>query len=493
MANEIKTRLSLKIDTYTNWTTSNTETQVKKTNGDFILNRGEIGLCEIAAANENIQTVNPNGLIKTQVLFKVGDGVTAFKNLQWASALAADVYSWAKAKTVELDGQILKFHNGDKANPIHTINLSNFITIDELSEKTEELEQYVDDALLDYYTKNEIDTKIQNINESINNFDNSITTIQTGTANGIIVTDTNNTGNDHAYTIAFDYASSGLGDAAKATVESLNNTAQGYVNSLEEDVREGTVIAGEARKVTNALTVGTKTFDGSAAVTISASDLGLSNALHFVGTSYPSNPVVGDVVLDGAKEYVYDGSKWVELGDGDSHALKTVTITVNGGLQGGGTLASDITIGIADKGISKDKLNSSIQDSLDLADTAIQEEDLGNLAYLNKISDDYIDDNSIPTGKIQNFVSSVQGIKVTNASNADSLGGVDATNYLWTNGKNAVDGGFSIVSEDITLDATDTGTLTLKGDNITFNDKPIMVADTEVVYTFNCGSSTEVI
>ena len=36
-------------------------------------------------------------------------------------------------------------------------------------------------------------------------------------------------------------------------------------------------------KMPNKLTVGSKTFDGSSAVTIDASDLGLSNALQFIG------------------------------------------------------------------------------------------------------------------------------------------------------------------------------------------------------------------
>lgn len=91
----LNTRIALKIDTYANWTLSNETTQANKTNADFVLKHGEIGLCEIKG-DDSIQTVDPNGLSKTQVLFKVGDGVTAFKNLQWASALAADVYSWAK-------------------------------------------------------------------------------------------------------------------------------------------------------------------------------------------------------------------------------------------------------------------------------------------------------------------------------------------------------------------------------------------------------------
>lgn len=57
---------------------------------------------------------------------------------------------------------------------------------------------------------------------------------------------------------------------------------------------------------------------------------GLSGAMHFVGkkdsvpTTYDGKS--GDVILVGTKEYVYDGEKFIELGDEAIYALKTVTI-----------------------------------------------------------------------------------------------------------------------------------------------------------------------
>ena len=79
--------------------------------------------------------------------------------------------------------------------------------------------------------------------------------------------------------------------------------------------------AASASKVKNKLTVGSKTYDGSAAVTIAASDLGLASAMLFLGTTTTAitdgattNPVViggsnktvtaGNVVLYGSKEFV---------------------------------------------------------------------------------------------------------------------------------------------------------------------------------------------
>lgn len=141
MAKLINTRINLRIDTYANWT--NEELGANK-GALLVLNRGEMGICEIPSGNAAATTA-------PTVLFKIGDGTTPFKNLKWGSALAADVYDWAKCKFVELDGQIIKFHNGDKTNPVHTIDLSTFVTHEELNT-----------ALANYYTKTEINNTIAN-------------------------------------------------------------------------------------------------------------------------------------------------------------------------------------------------------------------------------------------------------------------------------------------------------------------------------------------
>lgn len=83
MADKIlKTRISLKYDTLENWQ--------KSTLG---LNKGEIAIAEIPTADPANKQLPP-------VMFKVGvDGIKTFNELNWASALAADVYGWAKAAT----------------------------------------------------------------------------------------------------------------------------------------------------------------------------------------------------------------------------------------------------------------------------------------------------------------------------------------------------------------------------------------------------------
>lgn len=78
---ELKTRISLKYDTLANWQKSTLK-----------LNKGELAIAVIPTADPANKQLPP-------VMFKVGDGEHTFAELgnNWSSALAADVYSWAKA------------------------------------------------------------------------------------------------------------------------------------------------------------------------------------------------------------------------------------------------------------------------------------------------------------------------------------------------------------------------------------------------------------
>ena len=80
----LQTRIQLKYDTYTNWTTNNP-----------ILKAGEVAVATIASGN----TQEVNSVTAPQVLLKVGDGTNNYNALPFISAKAADVHSWAKAAT----------------------------------------------------------------------------------------------------------------------------------------------------------------------------------------------------------------------------------------------------------------------------------------------------------------------------------------------------------------------------------------------------------
>lgn len=113
--------------------------------------------------------------------------------------------------------------------------------------------------------------------------------------------------------------------------------AYGHTTGLTEQTLSVTIP--ETLKNPKALTVGSKTYDGSSAVSITASDLGLSSAMKFIGTSDVSiedgdvtNPITidgvsttvsnGNVAIYGAKEFIWNGSAWEEFGNEGNYKVK---------------------------------------------------------------------------------------------------------------------------------------------------------------------------
>ena len=81
---EIKTRIALKQNTYEYWTSDAMK--------DYVPLYGEVCFCAVESGDEGAQNA-------PTVLFKIGDGVHKMmgeNQLNWVSALAADVYDWAK-------------------------------------------------------------------------------------------------------------------------------------------------------------------------------------------------------------------------------------------------------------------------------------------------------------------------------------------------------------------------------------------------------------
>lgn len=76
-----QTRIQLKYDTYANWSTNNP-----------VLKAGEMAIATVAAGEQEMSNL-PN------IVLKVGDGTSKYNDLNFVSALAADVHKWAKAKT----------------------------------------------------------------------------------------------------------------------------------------------------------------------------------------------------------------------------------------------------------------------------------------------------------------------------------------------------------------------------------------------------------
>lgn len=251
MAEKIfNTRIQLKYDTYANWTTANTE-----------LKTGEVAVVQIPGntytkyeGDKAITVQNP-----PHILFKVGPG--NFNDLDWTSAKAADVYAWAKAKTVVYEGQHIKF-KGAADEDLLDLNLEEFVTASELEAITGDLTQ------LNTQNKKDLVTAI---NEALQ----AVEVGGTGSVVTVVKEATPTTGSSATYTVkqggnavgdkieipdidtgvhavsleggtndgtlklTVDEVSTdnikvtGLEDAAYTTVASLNETAKGYADAVE--------------------------------------------------------------------------------------------------------------------------------------------------------------------------------------------------------------------------------------------------------------------
>ena len=327
MANKtFNTRIKLKYDTLANWTTNKTK----------VLLQGEVGLCYVPAVTNGTTTTAPT------VLFKVGDGTTTWENLPWGSGLAADVYDWAKAA----------------AKPSYDYSeIKNTPTMTVDTNTTYKLVQDGTDR-----HKFTLQSKEKN-NE--NWIPVSTITIPDNNNNQTITVGSTSFGTDDAVKLV---AGDGITITPDSTGKTITITASKVANATHAD---SATTATTANKVANALTLqigGTTkaTFDGSSAKTfnVTAADLGLNSAMHFIGSATVSiddhsttDPKItgynfskaqaGDVILcqseTGHFEFVWDGTKWEKLGDESSYALKTTTIN-------GFPLSSNIVLGAQDVG-----------------------------------------------------------------------------------------------------------------------------------------------
>ena len=453
MANEIKTRIQLKYDSYANWTTH-----------DPVLLKGEIAIAELAATNAQVQN-GPNAEPQHPILFKVGNGTAKFSALPWASALAADVYAWAKqsendfvtnflalkttdgttmqakldavfATDAELSAAIaelrkeiptqlgvmsvtekqntaIEVDNTDAANPKIGLKLNNAGNV-VLTQDSDGLAANVDIPDLDGGKAAGNDAKVVGgvtVNghtvtvgeKEIKKAENSVITVTGGTDAITIGADlsgyktkqevveknfegvevvSNITQDENGKLSITSHAlpnagtdlgvikSGGVATIVGGQITEISKASEADHATNADNAANATTaeMAETAKKVEQSLTIsvaGTQkaVFNGAAAaeVDITAADLGLASAMHFVGalTEAPESAQPGDVYLNTAnkKEYVYDTTHgWVELGDEGSHALKTITITGTDGLTGGGSLEQNRTIGIADGGVSAAKL-----------------------------------------------------------------------------------------------------------------------------------------
>jgi hypothetical protein len=227
MANEkiLNTRIQLKYDSYAAWVENNPT-----------LKPGEIAIAKLVSD----VTIPTDEAKNAPVLFKVGPG--KFNDLPWASALAADVHSWAKKSEDEFKTWVNTIVEHPAAPVIETGSANGTISVDGNDVEVKGLGSaaYTDSTA---YATAEQGTKADNAAATIATYGDIVThnaaefapanidtgvhsvALASGTNNGTVklTVDGNSTDN---------IAVTGLGDAAYVTVESLNATAKNYADAV---------------------------------------------------------------------------------------------------------------------------------------------------------------------------------------------------------------------------------------------------------------------
>lgn len=342
MATKFNTRIQLKYDTYENWTTNNP-----------LLLSGEVAIVEIPTPQGSI-TQTP------AVLLKVGNGKNNFNDLQWGSAIAADVYSWAKQENKptynasEIQG-LEDFIAGEISDTNTTYQL---VQINETSFKLQSKEvgseewQDVTTINITYTLK----TGSTNGTVSFNNVEVPVAGLKSAAYEEASSFDPAGSA-ESAKTEANQYADSLIsGLSAEAVTVSTGeiissvSQANGIVSvskkslsaedipTIQQSQVSGleSALSGKQDTVVFNTTYNPETNKAATMTDVQNAVSGLSGAMHYVGnsTTDPAEgtvtiegkpeyaPSSGDVVTYQSKEYVYDGSAWRELGDESSYAVK---------------------------------------------------------------------------------------------------------------------------------------------------------------------------
>ena len=308
--NTLNARIKLKYDLLTNWN-----------NSTFIPLPGEVCIAyietnaAIAGGGYGNQTNQPRA-----VGMKVGDGTHRFSALPWIQAAAADVYEWAKAANKP----------GYTASEITATGLA-----------SGDPDSNVQALLGSLYTQ------MQTLTGGGSGSGEGGGSISSQIIAAIQALDGVITGTPGADKTLISFSETdGIITAEFSNIQ----ISESQVTNLVTDLADKAPKASPTFTGTVTLPVITSASADTAAATkkyvddtVSNATAGLSGAMHFRGKStidlslaanVSANPTItgydwskkqeGDVVLNstGAKEYVWDGTKWIELGDEVSFIVK---------------------------------------------------------------------------------------------------------------------------------------------------------------------------
>ena len=376
-SNELMTRIALKYDSYENWVSNNP-----------VLLAGEVAIATIPVNDHESMPTHFQNL--PNVVMKVGDGSSHYNDLKFVSALAADVYDWAKAaqkptykadEIVDLQ-KFVEDHSDFDTNTQYTIvpvagaEYKYELKYKELSDaefKSFSTPVYMDMSGADTRLKalEEIIEGLTGdaggiagaINGAINALDAEID--QAAGADGLalhikqvdgVITEMSgsiaaNTYDAHGAAAAAEEAAKKHADdlmaqevldrdaailvetnARKAAIEALDfagveGAQDGNVIKFVDKIAQNDgVVTAELGELHFESAYNAETNKAATMKDVTAAVAGLAGAMHFRGVvegdtfeaaiaASGMTFAAGDIVLYKTVEYVYDGSKWVQLGD----------------------------------------------------------------------------------------------------------------------------------------------------------------------------------
>lgn len=367
---ELKTRISLKYDTYAKW--------VEK---DPVLLMGEVAIATIPAKTD-VATARGTMQDLPNVVLKVGDGSTTYKNLPFVSALAADVYDWAKAadkprydaseidnlkkfvednsdfdtdtqyKIVPVDGAAYKYKLQSKTLTGAWEDVDGSVV--DLSDADSRLDA-VEAILTSAGLSGNGQTVAAQITTAIQALDSTVT-LEHGPIKLVIdevdgklnqatssLVFTDNFVHTDAYNTKMGELAEAIAEAKKAgtdaaaAAEAETKARIEAIGALDMDEvttsQAGEVVTfiGNIKQVDGKVTAGTAELKFNTAYNADTNKVAtmadvrsevadLTGAMHFEGVKSEiptdnTNYAAGDVIIVGITEYVFDGTAWVQLGD----------------------------------------------------------------------------------------------------------------------------------------------------------------------------------
>ena len=371
-----QTRIQLKYDTYENWSRNNP-----------VLKAGEMAIATVASGERQDMTNLPN------IVLKVGDGTSHYNDLNFVSALAADVHKWAKEKTKpvydasEITGladYIAERSDFDTDTQYQLVAVSGATYKYQLQSRAFANGAWgewanVDGQVIDF---SGADTRLKSLEDTVAGLTGESGSIQgaiTAAINGLDSTKSQVAGADGLalevvqengvitgisgsiaegtydaagaaqgvkdelnplITTAKAQADKGVADAAAAkkaaddasakvdsSINSLDYTAYvageatGTTVSFVGTISEANgLISAEKRDLVFASAYNPETNKAATVADITTAVADLNGAMHYVGKEEKlptdvSGYKAGDVIIVGITEYVFDGTKFDELGD----------------------------------------------------------------------------------------------------------------------------------------------------------------------------------